>query len=48
MAYWLIAHLRAVGVSVGAVFIYHYSPQRRVAINFAGSARTKEEPMKQE
>ena len=31
--YWLIAHLRAVGISVGAVFIYRYSPQRRVAIN---------------
>ena len=28
-----ITHLRAVGVSISAVFIYSYSPQRRVAIN---------------
>ena len=35
----VIAHLRAVCVSVGAVFIYSYSPQRRVAINLFPALR---------
>ena len=34
-----ITHLRAVGVSVSAVFIYSYGPRRRVAINLFQALR---------